>query len=175
MKKIKVVDTNIGDFICSVFTERPYSFKSSAAHKNTDQIADIYTNQFGVKENLNAKQLTIYTKNILRKEVYNPEALITGANFLISNTGSIVFTENEGNILKSTSFAPIHIIVAGIDKMITSIDELSLQPQIHPTQKAVCKGTIFFSRAQQYMPILCCITYKKSFFHKNLRNRLQKS
>jgi len=126
MKKIKVVDTNIGDFICSVFTERPYSFKSSAAHKNTEQIADIYTNQFGVKENLNAKQLTIYTKNILRKEVYNPEALITGANFLISNTGSIVFTENEGNILKSTSFAPIHIIVAGIDKMITSIDELSV-------------------------------------------------
>lgn len=126
MKKIKVVDTNIGDFICSVFTERPYSLKSSAAHKNTEQIADIYTNQFGVKENLNAKQLTIYTKNILRKEVYNPEALITGANFLISNTGSIVFTENEGNILKSTSFAPIHIIVAGIDKMITSIDELSV-------------------------------------------------
>ena len=45
---------------------------------------------------------------------------------MISNTGSIVFTENEGNILKSTAFTPIHIIVAGIDKMITSIDELSV-------------------------------------------------
>lgn len=126
MKKIKVVDTNIGDFICSVFNERPYSFKSSAIHKNTLHIADIYTDKFGVKENLNAKQLTTYTKNILRNEVYNPEALITGANFLISNTGSIVFTENEGNILKSSTFTPIHIVVAGIDKTITSIDELSV-------------------------------------------------
>lgn len=126
MKKIKVIDTNIGDFICSVFNEKPYNFKSSAIHKSTSQIADIYTDKFGVSENLNTKQLTIYTKNILRKEIYEPEALITGVNFLISNTGSLVFTENEGNILKSTAFTPIHIIVAGIDKMITSIDELSV-------------------------------------------------
>ncbi len=126
MKKVKVVETNIGDFVCGVYNERPYNFKSSAAHKTTTQIADTYTDKFGIKENCNAKQLTIYTKNILRKEVYKPEALITGANFLISNTGSVVFTENEGNILKSSTFAPIHIIVAGIDKMITSIDELSV-------------------------------------------------
>ncbi len=126
MKKIKVVDTNIGDFVCSVFNEKPYNLKSSATHKTTSQIADIYTDKFGIKENCNAKQLTIYTKNILRKEIYEPEVLITGANFLISNSGSVVITENEGNILKSSTFAPIHIIVAGIDKMITSIDELSV-------------------------------------------------
>lgn len=126
LKKIKVVDTNIGDFVCGAFNERPYSFKSSAAHKTTSQIADLYTSKFGIKENCNTRQLTVFTKNTLRNDVYKPEALITGANFLVSNTGTVVFTENEGNILKSSTFSPIHIIVAGIDKMITSMDELGV-------------------------------------------------
>ncbi len=126
MKKVKVVETNVGDFVCSVFDETPYNFKSSAAHKNTSQIADLYTEKFGIKENCNTKQLTAFTKNVLRNDIYNPEVVITGANFLVSNTGTIVLTENEGNILKSSTFAPIHIIVAGIDKMITSMDELGI-------------------------------------------------
>ena len=126
MKKIKVVETNIGDFVCSAFNETPYNFKSSAAHKTTEEIADLYSSKFGIKEGCNARQLTAFTKNTLKKDIYNPEALITGANFLVSNTGTVVLTENEGNILKSSTFAPIHIIVAGIDKMITSMDELGV-------------------------------------------------
>ena len=126
MKKVKVVETNVGDFVCSVFNETPYNFKSSASHKTTSQIADLYTEKFGIKENCNAKQLTAFTKNVLRNDIYNPEALITGANFLVSNTGTVVLTENEGNILKSSTFAPIHIVIAGIDKMITSMEDLGV-------------------------------------------------
>ena len=126
MKKIKVVDTNIGDYVCHVFNERPYNVKSSAAHKTTSQVAHAYTEKFSIKENCNAKQLTICTKKLLNEDMSKPEAFISGANFLVSNTGTVVLTENEGNILKSTSFAPIHIIVAGIDKLITSIDELAV-------------------------------------------------
>ncbi len=126
MKKVKVVETNIGDFICHHFNERPYSIQSSAAHKTTSQVADLYTEKFELKENCNAKQLTICTKQILKNDMSNPEALVTGANFLVSNTGTVVLTENEGNILKSSTFTPIHIIVAGIDKLITSIDELAV-------------------------------------------------
>lgn len=126
MKKVKVVETNIGDFVCSVFNETPYNFKSSASHKTTTQIADLYTEKFGIKENCNAKQLTAFTKNVLKNDIYNSEALITGANFLVSNTGTIVLTENEGNILKSSTFTPIHIVIAGIDKMITSMEDLGV-------------------------------------------------
>ena len=126
MKKIKVVDTNIGDFICNVFEERPYNTKLSAIHKSTEQVAEMYSYKFELKENCNAKQLTNYTKNILKKEISEAKALITGANFLVSNTGTIVLTENEGNILKSSSYSPIHIIVAGIDKLITSMEELGV-------------------------------------------------
>ncbi len=126
MKKINVVDTNVGDFICSISNERSYNMRESSAHKTTSQVADLYTEKFGIKENCNAKQLTVCTKQILKEDFNNPQAVITGANFLISNSGTIVLTENQGNILKSSTFTPIHIVVAGIDKLITSIDELSV-------------------------------------------------
>ena len=116
MKKVRVVETNVGDFVCHLFNERPYDQHSSAAHKTTSQVADLYTEKFGIKENCNAKQLTVCTKQLLKNDMLNPDALVTGANFLVSNTGTVVLTENEGNILKSSAFAPIHIVVAGIDK-----------------------------------------------------------
>lgn len=126
MKKIKVVDTNIGDFICSLYNERPYNIQSPAAHRKIEDIAGLFTEQFGIKENCNAKLLTTATRLLLKDNMLKSEALITGANFLVSNTGSIVITENEGNILKSTSFVPVHIIVAGIDKLITSMEDLGV-------------------------------------------------
>lgn len=143
MKKVKVVDTNIGDFICSVFNETPYNSKSSATHKTTEQIADLYTSKFGIKENCNARQLTAFTKKVLKNDIYNQEALITGANFLVSNTGTIVLTENEGNILKSTTFAPIHIIIAGIDKMITSMDELGVLLPLSSLYETKNNGSLY--------------------------------
>ncbi len=126
MKKIKVTETNIGDFICQLYNQIPYNIVHSAENKTNSQIADLYSDKFGIKQNCNPKQLTLYTKQLLKEEMSNPDAVITGANFLISNSGTIVLTENEGNILKSSSFAPIHIVVASINKLITSIDELSV-------------------------------------------------
>ena len=126
MKKIKVTESNIGDFICHLFNQVPYNIRYSAANKTTPQIAALYTGEFGIKENCNARQLTICSKQLLKEVLANPEAVVTGANFLVSNTGTVVLTENQGNIAKSTAFSPIHIIVAGIDKLITSIDELAV-------------------------------------------------
>ncbi len=126
MKKIKVVDSNIGDFVCNILNERPYHTNSSALHLKTPEVAELYSSEFGIKKNCNSKQLTNCTKILLKNDMLNTEAVITGANFLVSDSGSIVLTENEGNILKSCTYAPIHIVVVGIDKLITSMDELNV-------------------------------------------------
>ena len=57
MKKIKVTETDTGDFICYQFDERPSDPKHSAAHKSASEIAAIYSEKFGVKEKLNTKYL----------------------------------------------------------------------------------------------------------------------
>lgn len=126
LKKIKFTETNIGDFVSCLYNQVPYNIINSAYNKTTLQVANIYSEKYGVKEDCDARQLTNITKYLLSNDIKNSQALISGANFLISNTGTVVLTESEGNILKSSTFAPIHIIVAGIDKLITSIDELSV-------------------------------------------------
>ena len=66
MKKIKVIESNIGDFVCNLLNQVPYNIKFSAANQTTSQVADLYTNNFGIKENCNARQLTICTKQLLK-------------------------------------------------------------------------------------------------------------
>lgn len=126
MKKMRVIDSNIGDFICHLLDERPYHTNSSALRLKTSEVADLYSAEFGIRENCNAKQLTSCTKQLLKNDMLNAEAVVTGANFLVSSNGSIVLTENEGNIIKSCTFAPIHIVVAGIGKVVANLEDLNV-------------------------------------------------
>lgn len=126
MKKIDVVETNFGDFICHLADEHQYNTQSPALHKNKKEVADLYSEKFGLKKDCTPKQLINATRKFLNNDFIQADAVITGANFLVSETGSIVLTEDEGNILKSITYAPIHIVLAGIDKVIGSIDDLNV-------------------------------------------------
>jgi L-lactate dehydrogenase complex protein LldF len=62
----------------------------------------------------------------LRQKFMSAGAGITGANFLIADTGAIALTENEGNAWMSMAFPKLHIVVAGIEKLIPSLTDLHL-------------------------------------------------
>ena len=124
MKKVNITETDTGDFICYQFNERPCDPRHSAAHKTKDEIADIFSDKFGVKENLSAKQLMTVTRKVLDDKYSNAQASIIGADFIVADTGDIVITENEGNVLKSIANTKVTIVLAGIDKLITSIDDI---------------------------------------------------
>ena len=126
MKKVDVTETDTGDFICYQFNERPSDSKHSASHKTREEIAEVYSNMFGVKENLNAKQLMTVTRKVLNDKYLTADAAITEPDFIIADTGDIVFSENEGNILKSLANTKIQIVLVGIDKLVPSIDDINV-------------------------------------------------
>lgn len=126
MKKVNISETDTGDFICYQFDERPSDPKHPAAHKSLEEISEIYSNNFKVKENLNAKQLVTVTRKVLNDKYLKADATITGADFIVADTGDIILSENEGNILKSTANADIHIVLVGIDKLIPSLDDINV-------------------------------------------------
>ena len=126
MKKVNITETDTGDFICYQYNELPSDPNHSAAHKSAGEIADIYSEKFGVKENLNAKQLMTVTRKVLNNKYLNADAAITGADFFVADTGDIIISENEGNVLKSITNTDIHIVLIGIDKLIPSIDDVSV-------------------------------------------------
>ncbi len=125
-KNIEVVETDLGEFIVQQAGQKPYHIVTPAMHLSKEDIAGLYHEKFNTPENLTPEELTDYTRQLLRKKFVTADAGITGANFLIAETGSIALTENEGNGIMSMSFPKLHIAIAGIEKIIPRLEDLAL-------------------------------------------------
>jgi L-lactate dehydrogenase complex protein LldF len=123
---IDSVETDLGEYIQQLDGESPYHIVTPAMHKSKEDVARLFADKLGTLPNLSPSQLTLVAREKLRAKYSQAEVGITGANFLIADTGSIALTENEGNGRLSCSFPKTHIVIAGIEKMIPSITDLSI-------------------------------------------------
>lgn len=126
MKKVDITETDTGDFICYQYNERPSDPNHSALHKKKEDIAELYAEKFGLSNDLSPKQLMTVTRKVLNNKYLTADAAITGADFFVADTGDIIISEDEGNVLKSIANADVHIVLVGIDKLIPSIDDISV-------------------------------------------------
>ena len=125
-KGYEVLETDLGEYIVQLADEKPYHIVTPAMHKSKEDIQQLFNEKLGTDPTLNPTQLTNVARENLRQKYVDAEVGITGANFLVADTGSICITENEGNGRLSTAFPKVHIAIAGIDKMIQSIDDLQV-------------------------------------------------
>lgn len=124
--KIKVVESNLGDFIMQDDNEKLFHFLSPAIHKTKEDISEILSKKYEHSSFSTPEEIIAFTRENLNKELLEVGAAITGANFLLSDIGGVSIAENEGNVLKSTAISGIHIVVAGIEKIIPSLEDLDL-------------------------------------------------
>lgn len=125
-KGIESVETDLGEYIVQVADEKPYHIVTPAMHKSKQDIATLFHQKFDTPESSTPEELTDFVRKKLREKFMDAGAGITGANFLIADTGSIALTENEGNGMMSFSFPKIHIAIAGIEKILPSFRDLHL-------------------------------------------------
>lgn len=125
-KGIESVETDLGEYIQQLDGEPPYHIVTPAMHKSKEDIAKLFHNKLGCAPNLSPGELTLVARDILRKKFVEAEVGITGANFIIADAGAIALTENEGNARLTCAFPKTHIVVVGIEKLIPSINDLSL-------------------------------------------------
>jgi L-lactate dehydrogenase complex protein LldF len=126
MNGIQSLETDLGEFIVQLAGEKPYHIVTPAMHKSRQDVADLYHQKFQIDPQSTPEQITAYTRSLLRDEFQQAGAGITGANFLLADIGGIALTENEGNGLMSMAFPKIHIVIAGIEKILPSVDDLNL-------------------------------------------------
>ena len=125
-KNIRVVETEVGRFVLQKGQQKSYHPLAPSIHLSKEENNAILTSNFKLKPDSSVKQMVNFVRHEVGVETQNVSICVTGANFLLSDTGGVVLTENEGNILKSTSLAKIHIVVAGIAKVIPNMDDLSV-------------------------------------------------
>jgi L-lactate dehydrogenase complex protein LldF len=147
---IVVVETDLGEYIIQIAGEGPSHIIVPAIHKDRRQIGRLFADKIGCEYSEDPVFLTSVARKILRQEFLAAKAGISGANFLVADSGSLVMVTNEGNGRMCTSLPPLHIAVVSIEKIIPSLADLptfmrllprSATGQIITTYTSVITGT----------------------------------
>lgn len=123
---IDSVETDLGEYIQQLDGETPYHIVTPAMHKNKEDIAKLFYEKLHTAPNLNPQQLTAVARENLRAKYVDAEVGITGANFIVTDIGGIAISENEGNARLSAAWPKTHIVIVGIEKVISSLNDLGL-------------------------------------------------
>jgi len=125
-KQIECIESDLGEFIIQLLDQKPYHFVTPAMHLTLEEIAKLFHEKFETPLEATAEDITMKARELLREKYLTADIGITGANFLLADSGSIAISENEGNARLTTTFPKVHIAVVGIEKVIPSIKDLDL-------------------------------------------------
>ena len=122
---VKVVETDLGEYIVQLRNEAPYHIVTPAMHLSRGDIAALFKEKIGGIDTDDPPELVAAARRALRKDFFSAEMGISGANFLVADAGMIALTTNEGNGRLSTSIPRIHLVLTGIEKVIPRLQDLA--------------------------------------------------
>ena len=118
---IEVAESDLAEFILQVANEQPSHIIAPALHYSRERITALFKRKFQTDLPLDTgEELTRFAREILRQKFIAADAGITGANLIAADSGSLMLVESEGNIRMTTLLPPIHIAIAGIEKVVPS-------------------------------------------------------
>ena len=121
---LEAVETDLGEYIIQLAGERPYHIVAPALHMTRYDVAEVFTRKLGIPEETVPENQTMIARRVLREKFLAADIGITGANFLVADSGAVVVVENEGNARLTSSAPRIHIAIAGIEKVIPRAQDL---------------------------------------------------
>ncbi|WP_416896666.1 MAG: LutB/LldF family L-lactate oxidation iron-sulfur protein [Minwuia sp.] len=126
---IEPVETDLGEYIIQLAKEPPSHIIGPAVHKTKDQVSDLFHahhGKYGKTERLTeAEDLVAEAREVLRQKYFDADVGITGANFLIAETGSTIIVTNEGNGDLTQMLPKAHIVISAIDKVVPTLEDVS--------------------------------------------------
>ncbi|ESP86994.1 LUD domain-containing protein [Candidatus Halobonum tyrrellensis] len=122
---VDVVETDLGEWVLQVADEAPSHIVAPAIHKSREAIADLFNERFDPEEPLEtAEELTRFARDHLGELVDDAEVGMTGANFITADTGTLALVTSEGNARKTVAGTDTQIAVAGVEKVVPSVEDL---------------------------------------------------
>jgi L-lactate dehydrogenase complex protein LldF len=123
---IEVTETDLGEYIIQLDGTGPSHIIVPAVHLKKEQIAGLFEAKLGVEAPPDPQKLTAIARQVLREKFLKAEMGISGANFLVAETGTLVIVTNEGNGRMCTTLPDLHVAVVGIDKVIPDWESLAV-------------------------------------------------
>ena len=120
-----VVETDLGEWVLQLADEAPSHIVAPAIHKSREGIAELFAERFDPDDPPEtAEELTQFARERLGELVAEADVGMTGANFLTADTGTMALVTSEGNARKSALVPDTHVAVAGVEKVIPSVEDL---------------------------------------------------
>jgi L-lactate dehydrogenase complex protein LldF len=123
---LESVETDLGEYIVQLAHDKPYHIVAPAMHMTRYDVAGVFTEKLGIEREEEPEKQTMIARRVLREKFLAADIGISGANFLVADSGAVVLVENEGNARLTTSAPKIHIAVAGIEKVIPRAQDLGI-------------------------------------------------
>jgi L-lactate dehydrogenase complex protein LldF len=124
---IEVVDTDLGERIVQLRHEPPSHIVMPAIHLRRGEVGETFARTMGAPAGLDDPDaLTALARRDLRGRFLAAEAGLTGVNFAVAETGSLVVVSNEGNVDLGTALPPLHIACVGLEKIVPAKRDLAV-------------------------------------------------
>ena len=129
---IRVVETDLGEFIVQLAGEKPSHIITPAIHKSRHDVARLFRDKLNAAEAdlVDVPNMTALARRSLRTDFLRAEVGISGANFGVAESGTICLVTNEGNGRLTTSLPPIHVAIMGIERLLPTMEDLGVLLQI---------------------------------------------
>ena len=120
---LEAVETDLGEFIVQLAGERPSHINIPAVHKTRRDVSDLFVQHLNAEGTDDVSELAATARRVLRERFANAGMGVTGVNFAVAETGTIILVENEGNIRMATSQPKVHVAVMSIEKVIPRLSD----------------------------------------------------
>ncbi len=142
-ENIKVVETDLGEYIVQLRHEKPSHIITPAAHLKKEQVAQLFHEKLGIPYTEDIPTLTATARKILREVFLTADIGISGVNFGVAETGAICIVTNEGNGRMVTTIPHVHIALMGMERIAPNLDDLALLLSLLPRSATGQKLTVY--------------------------------
>jgi L-lactate dehydrogenase complex protein LldF len=129
---IQVVETDLGEYILQLAGEPPSHIVAPAVHKSKEQVADLFVAAHHKPRLTDIPAMTREAREALRDHFLTADMGISGANFVIAETGTTLTVTNEGNADMVTAMPRIHCVITGIEKVIPTLEDFATLIRLLP-------------------------------------------
>ncbi len=123
---VDVVETDLGEWVLQLAEETPSHIVAPAIHRSRESIAELFAATFDVDDPPeSAAELTRFARERLLEAVTSADVGVTGANFLTADSGTVALVTSEGNARKTALVPDTHVVVAGVEKVVPTVEDLA--------------------------------------------------
>ena len=129
---LEVVETDLGEYILQLANEPPSHIVAPVVHKTRDEVSDLFAEKHQAPRLTDIPALCREAREKLRPHFLTADMGVSGANFIIAETGSTLIVTNEGNGRMVTTLPKVHVAITGIEKVVPTLEDVTTLLRLLP-------------------------------------------